>query len=69
LATAALRALAEHAFATTELTRLFALPFADNAASRRVLEKAGFVLDAILRKSAIKRGRVVDQALYSRVRE
>jgi ribosomal-protein-alanine N-acetyltransferase len=69
LATAALCALVEYAFATTELTRLFALPFAHNAASRRVLEKAGFVLEAILRKSAIKEGRVVDQALYSRVRE
>jgi RimJ/RimL family protein N-acetyltransferase len=69
LATAALRVLAEYAFPTYDLTRLFALPFAHNLASRRVLEKAGFTLDAILRKSAIKEGRIVDQALYSLVRE
>src|SRR5262249_21994915 len=69
LATAAVRALVAHAFATTVLTRLFALPFADNAASRRVLEKAGFHLEGLLRKSAIKQGRIVDQTLYGCIRE
>jgi RimJ/RimL family protein N-acetyltransferase len=69
LGTAAVRALASYAFASHDVTRLFALPFAHNVASRRVLEKANFTLDAILRKSAIKEGQIVDQALYSRVRE
>jgi len=69
LATAALRALVDHAFATTQLTRIFALPFAHNAASRRVLEKAGFHLEGILRKSAVKEGQIVDQALYGRIRD
>jgi ribosomal-protein-alanine N-acetyltransferase len=69
IATAALAALVGHVFSTHDLTRLFALPFAHNLASRRVLEKAGFRLDAILRKSAIKEGRVLDQALYSLVRD
>lgn len=69
LATAAVVALVDHLFASTELTRLFALPFAHNAASRRVLEKAGFHLEALLRKSAIKEGIVVDQALYARIRD
>jgi hypothetical protein len=32
-----------------------------------VLEKAGFTLDAILRRSAIKFDRTLDQALYSLV--
>ena len=39
------------------------LRHADNAAIARQLR------DAVLRKSAIKEGRVVDQALYGRIRE
>ena len=65
LATAALLALVELVAARGGFTRLFALPFAHNAASRRVLEKAGFSLEAVLRRSAVKGGRVVDQCLYS----
>lgn len=68
IATAAVGALSEFAFANFDLHRLFALPFAGNLASRRVLEKAGYTLEAILRTSAIKEGRIVDQALYGRTR-
>src|SRR5207245_1449014 len=46
IATAALVGLTQYAFPTFNLTRVFALPFADNLASRRVLEKAGFALEA-----------------------
>ena len=59
-------ALSYRAFAEYDLTRLFALPFARNIGSRRVLEKAGYVLEAILRSSAIKEGEVLDQAQYAR---
>lgn len=69
LATAALVALADRAFDGFGLTRLFALPFVRNAASRRVLEKAGFTLEAILRRSAVKGGEVLDQALYARIQD
>lgn len=51
-----------------DLTRLYALPFADNPASVRVLEKAGFVLEGRLRRSAIKNGVIKDQLLYARYR-
>jgi RimJ/RimL family protein N-acetyltransferase len=68
IVTDALKGLSEYAFASFELHRLFALPFAENLASRRVLEKAGYRLEAILRTSAIKDGRVLDQALYGRTR-
>ncbi len=67
LATAGLLALVDLVAARRQFTRLFAMPFAANAASRRVLGKAGFELDAVLRRSAIKNGRVVDQCLYSRL--
>lgn len=68
IATAAVRAVTEHALATHGLHRVFALPFAHNRASARVLEKAGFTLEGVLRSSAIKDGRVLDQLLYARIR-
>ena len=67
IATAAVGAVTEHALRQHDLVRVFALPFAHNRASARVLEKAGFVLEGIMRSSAIKDGRVVDQLLYARI--
>jgi len=46
---------------------VFALPFAWNTASCRVLEKAGYTLEARLRRSAIKDGEITDQFLYGYV--
>jgi ribosomal-protein-alanine N-acetyltransferase len=69
IATAALRLLTAHAFAThPELRRLFAVPFASNHASARVLEKAGYVREGVLRQSVIKDGRVLDQFMYAILR-
>ena len=67
IATEALRALTRYAIERHGLSRLFALPFASNLASCRVLEKAGYRLEARLRRSAIKNGEVVDQCQYSYV--
>jgi ribosomal-protein-alanine N-acetyltransferase len=64
IATAALAAVTQHAIATHGLTRIYALPFAHNLASCRVLEKAGYVLEGRLRRSAIKNGVVIDQMQY-----
>jgi RimJ/RimL family protein N-acetyltransferase len=70
IATAAVRAVTAHAFAThSELERLYAVPFASNPASARVLQKAGYRLEGTLRRSAIKDGRVLDQWMYAVVRE
>src|SRR5689334_9587161 len=66
IATTALRLLTAHAFRTQpELRRLYAVPYATNAASARVLEKAGYVREGTLRQSAIKDGQVLDQWMYS----
>lgn len=54
---------------TFDLTRVFALPFARNVPSVRVLEKAGYVLEGRLRRSAIKDGVVEDQLLFAFVPE
>jgi RimJ/RimL family protein N-acetyltransferase len=65
LATAAVRAVTDYAFAQFGLTRIFAVPFAANGASIRVLEKAGFTLEGHLRRSAVKDGVICDQRLYA----
>jgi [ribosomal protein S5]-alanine N-acetyltransferase len=62
LAAVTARAIREHG-----LTRVYALPFEGNAASIRVLEKAGYVCEGRMRRSAIKDGRVIDQFLYAYV--
>ncbi len=65
IATEAVHIVSEYAFATCNLLRLFALPFADNARSMRVLEKAGYTREAVLRSSSVKNGVPRDQALYA----
>jgi ribosomal-protein-alanine N-acetyltransferase len=65
IATEALVAVTQHAVERHGLTRLFALPFAHNATSCRVLEKAGYVREGYLRRSAIKDGLVLDQIQYA----
>jgi RimJ/RimL family protein N-acetyltransferase len=67
IATEALIAVTGYAIEHHQLTRLFALPFATNAASCRVLEKAGYVLEGRLRRSAIKDGVILDQLQYAYV--
>jgi [ribosomal protein S5]-alanine N-acetyltransferase len=67
IATDALRTLTEHLFREENLLRLFAVPFADNAASARVLEKAGYVCEGRLRSSCVKSGVPRDQWMYARV--
>lgn len=69
LCTEAVRQLCRFAFEETDIIRIFAEPFAENAASCRVLEKAGFRLEGVLRQNAVKNGRVRDMRLYSLVRE
>ena len=67
IVTEALTLMTEHAFGERNLLRLFALPFADNAASVRVLEKAGYTREALLRASCVKYGQARDQLLYARI--
>ena len=68
IATRAAAAMSDWAFENYGLTRVFAMAFAHNAASIRVLEKAGFEREALLRRSAIKNGVVLDQILFAKVR-
>ena len=53
---------------STNLLRIFAGPFAYNAASCRVLEKNGFVYEGTLRHNAVKNGAVLDMKMYALTR-
>ncbi|MBE9584160.1 GNAT family N-acetyltransferase [Mucilaginibacter sp. JRF] len=63
-ATEAVKLLTEYAF-NIGLIRVFAGVFAHNKASQRVLEKAGYTLEAILRSAIVKNGEVMDEHLYA----
>jgi ribosomal-protein-alanine N-acetyltransferase len=69
IATAAVQAMTAYGFERYGLSRIYAVVFDWNPASARVLEKAGYSLEGRMRRSAIKDGTVVDQLLYSFVRE
>jgi len=68
IATQAIVGVTYWAFETLDLQRVFAEPYADNLASCRALEKAGFTLEGTLRRSVIKDGVIRDQRMYARVR-
>ena len=56
-------------FETTDILRIYAEPFSYNIGSCRVLEKAGFTFEGIMKNNAVKNGRVIDMAMYSLTRE
>jgi len=68
LATRAVAASSDWAFDNYKVVRIFAMTFAHNVASMRVLEKSGFHREGILQRSAIKNGVILDQIMYAKVR-
>ena len=69
IVTAAVRAMSEYAFAQFDLIRIWACVFEWNPGSMRVLEKAGFTREGILRKAATKDGQTIDVVLYAMIRD
>ena len=65
--TLAVKNLTAYAIHDLKLNRIFAKPYTSNPASARVLEKAGFICEGILRSNVFKDGKVLDQLLYSYV--
>jgi [ribosomal protein S5]-alanine N-acetyltransferase len=65
--TQAVKSLTAYAIRDLKLYRIFAEPYTSNPASARVLEKAGFICEGILRSNVFKDGKVLDQFLYSYV--
>lgn len=68
LCTAAVREICAYVFENTDILRIYATPYAHNAASCRVLEKAGFTCEGTLRAAAIKQGVVRDMRMYALLR-
>lgn len=65
LGTSAVKQTCKYIFENTDILRIFAEPFAYNAASRRILEKSSFLCEGIMRANAVKNGKVLDMALYA----
>jgi len=65
----AVHALTTYAFQHTDLIRIYATVFESNLASMRVLDKNGFQLEGILRKNVVKRGVVLDNYLFAKIKE
>ena len=66
--TEAVKQICEYVFKNSDILRIYAEPFADNIASCRVLEKAGFQYEGTLRSNAVKNGNIRDMKMYSRLK-
>lgn len=65
----ALVAFTDYAFRTFDVVRLYAGVIEWNVGSCRVLEKAGFTLEARLKQAITKAGRTVDEFLYAKIKD
>lgn len=65
----AVQIICKEAFESFDIIRIFAEPFADNAGSRRVLEKAGFTYEGTMRNGIYKNAEIHSYCMYSILRE
>lgn len=63
--TEAVRRMVEYGFIHFDFNRIFARPFGSNFASQKVLEKAGFVLEARFYGTFFKDGIFEDELVYA----
>jgi len=63
--TEAVKEIVQLVFENYKVTRIYATPFGHNFASQRVLEKAGFTLEAMFEKIYIKNGMKQDELVYA----
>ena len=61
-------AFTDFCFDIFPVRRIYAEPFANNPASARVLEKAGFVFEGHLKNNVIKDGKLLDSLLYAKTK-
>jgi ribosomal-protein-alanine N-acetyltransferase len=66
--TGAVTALTDFWFQNFPVRRISAEVFANNSASSRVLEKAGFIFEGRLKNHVIKNGELLDSLLYAKTR-
>lgn len=63
--TSAIKQIVEKGFKELDIERIFARPFGTNIGSQKVLEKAGFNLEARLEKTIFKNGEYLDELIYA----
>ena len=68
IVTEAVGAFTDFCFQNFQLRRVYAEPFANNSASARVLEKAGFIFEGRLKNNVVKDGELLDSLLYARTK-
>jgi RimJ/RimL family protein N-acetyltransferase len=66
--TLAVKQICAYIFENTNVSRIFATPYAHNIASCRVLEKTGFQLEGVLRQNAVKNEQMMDMKMYAILR-
>jgi RimJ/RimL family protein N-acetyltransferase len=65
----AIQEIVEYGFRTFDIVRIFARPFSTNLKSQRVLEKAGFKLEARLEKALFKNGEFMNELIYAKLKD
>jgi len=63
--TKAVLQMVEYGFKTFDIERIFACPFGTNIGSQKVLEKAGFILEAKIEKNLFKNEEFLDEMIYA----
>ena len=63
--TEAVATFTDFCFENFSLRRIYAEPFANNPASARVLEKAGFTFEGRVKNNVVKDGQLLDSLLYA----
>ncbi len=63
--TKAVKQMVDYGFKTFQIDRIFARPFGPNISSQKVLEKAGFKLEAKFEKTLYKNGKYLDELIYA----
>jgi|LGOV01.1.fsa_nt_gb ribosomal-protein-alanine N-acetyltransferase len=63
--THAITQMSDTAFNDLNIFRIYARPFAENMHARKSLEKAGFQLEGIFKKSIYKNEKIMDSCMYA----
>lgn len=66
--TAAVRGICDLAFAELDIIRITGLVYEPNTASRRVLEKNGFVLEGLMKNAVVKDNNIYNLCIYGKIK-
>lgn len=69
LATQAVKKMTEYTFANFDIVRIVAGVFDFNKSSMKVLEKNGYYLESVRKKAVIKKGEIIDDYIWVKLKE